>query len=919
MTLRRVSLAMTLLACTFSVSSAAEQADSRLDAGARNALVGEITKTLETMYVDAAAGEKLAREIRRRAAEGAYDGAGTGAEFASRVTRDLQELGHDKHLAVLEEARHGATMRVIERRGGEPTAGAPGSPTRRVVRHPGGDSGPEAERWKRQNHGVQRAERLEGNVGYLRLTGFPSGDGARNALAGAMGVLAGTDSLIVDVRECPGGSPDTVNFLSSYFFGPEPVELLSRYDRRSDTTDKDMTLRELPGTRRADTDLSILTSSATGSACESFAYILQQHGRARVIGERTAGAGHLAARVPLGSGLVMSVSIGRPIHPRTGRGWEATGVVPDTSVPAASALAAAHQNALARLGERASDAAQKKRIAWARENAKARGETPAGAGPLTRYAGDYGERRVSVEGNALYFRGPSSRRWGPLLMVAADVFVLDEETRIRFERGAGGEVTGLRIERADGGVEAVAKGTAGSTAGDRAVGPLPDTPAGRRADAFFRVFTGPSREKSLAFITANHADSALAEMPAARRAERLTGIAAEHKGLRARRILSSEADKIVVLAQDAQGEWLEVTLRVEPEPPHKIVGVGLEQSEGDAAEREKPKASDDEVARAAGAYLRSLADADEFSGVVLLARNGNPFFQEAYGLADRERKVTNTPKTRFNIGSIDKTFTQVAIAQLAREGKLALSDTIRKHLPDYPSSAADRITLQHLLTMRSGLGDIFGDRYTAADKSRLARLSDFLPFFADKPLLFEPGEGRQYSNAGYVVLGLIIEKVTGREYHDYVNETIRVPAGMTDSGPVDPRGRSEFAIGYTRRHGDGNAQGPRTPNTAILPARSSSAGGSYATASDLLRFDAALRADRLLSTEYGNWIFGEKTSAPEDAKGRSGGFGIAGGLPGSNATLEMDLDRGYTVIVLSNYDPPIAERVGRKIREWLGL
>src|SRR3954466_1395969 len=132
-------------------------------------------------------------------------------------------------------------------------------------------------------------------------------------------------------------------------------------------------------------------------------------------------------------------------------------------------------------------------------------------------------------------------------------------------------------------------------------------------------------------------------------------------------------------------------------------------------------------------------------------------------------------------------FTQVAAAQLAARGKLALTCTIRKHLPDSRVPEADRITVKQLLTMTSGMGEVFGQKYAATPKDRLRTLRDFLGLFETDPLRFEPGTSRAYSNAGYVVLGLIIEKASGRDYDEYVRERIFAPAGMknTDAYPQD--------------------------------------------------------------------------------------------------------------------------------------
>ncbi|MFY9551934.1 MAG: serine hydrolase domain-containing protein, partial [Thermoanaerobaculia bacterium] len=377
------------------------------------------------------------------------------------------------------------------------------------------------------------------------------------------------------------------------------------------------------------------------------------------------------------------------------------------------------------------------------------------------------------------------------------------------------------------------------------------------------------------------------------------------------------------------GGWIEIVLRLEPGPPFGILGLRFDDSQGPGASRQSKKGSDDEVVAAARELLRARSASGEFSGVVLLARDGKPLFHEAVGLAQRDFGVPNRPDTKFNLGSINKAFTQVAIAQLAEQGKLSFTDTIRRHLPDYASPAADKITIQQLLTMSSGLGDFFGERYDATPKDRLRTLSDFLPLFASDPLLFEPGTSRRYSNAGYIVLGLIVEKLSGESYHDYVRQHVFAPAGMKDSDayPQDAVVPNR-AVGYTREpaRAGGEKTEPR-PNIYVLPARSSSAGGGYSTAEDLLRFDQAMRNEKLLSPDLTDWYFSDRSKPPAGGsvtpartpRRRSGGRGTAGGTDGVNAVLETDLDTGYTVVVLSNLDPPAAESVGRILRQWLGL
>ncbi|HYO11801.1 MAG TPA: serine hydrolase domain-containing protein [Thermoanaerobaculia bacterium] len=314
--------------------------------------------------------------------------------------------------------------------------------------------------------------------------------------------------------------------------------------------------------------------------------------------------------------------------------------------------------------------------------------------------------------------------------------------------------------------------------------------------------------------------------------------------------------------------------------------------------------SDSELVAALEAHVKERVAADEFSGVVLLAKNGKPLFRQAYGMAELSFQVPNRPDTKFNIGSISKLFTRLVIDQLAEQGKLALDDTVGKHLPDYPSAEVrEKVTIRHLLEHRSGLGDIFTPKFRQGAKEGIRAVRDFLPLFVDDPLEFEPGTDEQYSNAGYIVLGAILEAVTGKDYYDIVRERVFEPAGMTNTGswerdlPIANR-----AVGYTRRMPLGSEVAGGLRSTQFLDFyKGSPAGGAFSTVDDLLRLDASLRSGKLFKD-------GRKT----------GGFALAGGVPGANAALEQ-LPGGYTLVVLANYDPPAAVEIGGKVREWLGL
>ncbi|GAC1657035.1 MAG: hypothetical protein NVS4B3_23270 [Gemmatimonadaceae bacterium] len=315
-----------------------------------------------------------------------------------------------------------------------------------------------------------------------------------------------------------------------------------------------------------------------------------------------------------------------------------------------------------------------------------------------------------------------------------------------------------------------------------------------------------------------------------------------------------------------------------------------------------PRIAEPELIRRLAKSLDSLTLLDQFSGVVVVAQSGRPVFQHAYGLANRETARANNLETAFNLGSINKVFTATAIRQLAQAGKLVLDSTLALYLPDYPNQdVARHITIRQLLNMRSGIGgDIFATP-PGGKRLDIRHNRDFVPLFAREPLLFTPGSQQRYSNAGYVVLGLVIEKVSGEDYYEYVRQHIYHLAGMprtahyaVDSFPPNT------ALGYTHRaENPAAADAPLRHDRTFLPGRGSAAGGGYSTAQDLMHFLEAIRAGRI-------------TGAPP------GGLGVAGGAPGINAIIDGELPGHYDVIVLANLDPPAAERVARMVREWLG-
>src|SRR5213595_3930185 len=186
-------------------------------------------------------------------------------------------------------------------------------------------------------------------------------------------------------------------------------------------------------------------------------------------------------------------------------------------------------------------------------------------------------------------------------------------------------------------------------------------------------------------------------------------------------------------------------------------------------------------------------------------------------------------------------FTAVAIAQLAQAGKLLFTDTVGKHLPDYPNKeVAAKVTIHQLLTHTSGMGMYWGEKFKE-QREKLLTVAAHLPLFAADPLAFPPGEKFQYSNAGYMLLGSIIEKVSGEDYYSYVQEHIYKPAGMTETGFYEPGEEiPNLAIGYSRMSPDGKASEEIRDNTSMRDVKGGPAGGGYSTAPDLVKFQRAL-------------------------------------------------------------------------------
>ena len=454
---------------------------------------------------------------------------------------------------------------------------------------------------------------------------------------------------------------------------------------------------------------------------------------------------------------------------------------------------------------------------------------------------------------------------------------------------------------------------------------FPGTPVGKLGQALIEVINSGDSAARTAFVVGHVSDVALKETPVGERAAWLARVGEQSGGLE---VLGATGNQpLEILVKTRRGDhWARIYAFTDPGretgsattarfrcATRRLSG----RTVGPSVDYPKRRWSGDRPPRGAA------AGRDEFSGVVLVAKGERTIFHRAYGLADRSWGIPNRLDTSFNLASMNKMFTAVAIAQLIEAGKLHLDDTLGTILPDYPNKDAARtITIAHLLSHTAGLGMLF-DRPGFDRRKRYRTSSDYFPLFAAEPLLFEPGTASAYSNEGFVVLGAIVEKLTGLSYFDYVRERIFHPLGMshTDSYAIDDV-VPNLAVGYARYEDDPLGIGPRRPNWIFLQWKGSAAGGGYSTTGDLLKFVQALRHGRLVRRGLVDTLL-----APHGQGGWYGyGFqvqevggkqvrGHGGGGPGSGISSELGwfLDGSYVVIVLGNYDLPGASAIYQKL------
>ena len=435
---------------------------------------------------------------------------------------------------------------------------------------------------------------------------------------------------------------------------------------------------------------------------------------------------------------------------------------------------------------------------------------------------------------------------------------------------------------------------------------LPNTPAANQAKAWLDVFNAGDVAKYKEFVRNNFPTREQRADQDARFRE-MTG------GFELKKVEESTPTKLVALVQERLSDQIgRMTVEVDAAAPHTITRLSLNAIPR-PADYALPHLSESELVTALRKKLDEDVAGGRFSGAALVAKNGKTVFSQAYGLADREKKTPNSLKTRFRLGSMNKMFTAVATLQLVQSGKLDLKAPFGNYLTDYPNKdVASKVTIEQLLSHTGGTGDIFGPEF---DKHRLElkTLRDYVNLYGQRAVEFEPGSRWQYSNYGFLLLGVLIEKVSGQSYYDYVRDHIFKPAGMTaTASEPEEQTVADRSVGYMRSASDWR------PNTDTLPYRGTSAGGGYSTVEDLLRFATALQTHKLLNAQYtqevttgkvdagrGKYAYGFQDSVINGTRC----FGHGGGAPGMNGMLQICPDTGYVIAVLANMDPPAASRI----------
>lgn len=306
-------------------------------------------------------------------------------------------------------------------------------------------------------------------------------------------------------------------------------------------------------------------------------------------------------------------------------------------------------------------------------------------------------------------------------------------------------------------------------------------------------------------------------------------------------------------------------------------------------------------------YVKQYVALDIFSGTVLIAKDSTPIYEKPFGLSDREKNIPITLNTKFLIGSMNKTFTQVVVLQLINENKLQYSDKLTDFIDGFTQRLAKTITIEHLLNHKSGFGDYHNGLYWRLPYEK-KNINGIVELIKNMELNFPPGSEQEYSNSGYILLGAIIEKVTGKSYAQNVRERIVTPVGLKETYLEKILDIPDKSIGYLK-----TINGIENNLEMITEPRSD--GGFWSTGQDILKF-------------YYDFFYGEKMLQQENKEKfeffqqikplyyESGkAIPLAGGMNGANTVCAMMLKERISIVVMANMDEPVAEKIAKGIKQ----
>lgn len=382
----------------------------------------------------------------------------------------------------------------------------------------------------------------------------------------------------------------------------------------------------------------------------------------------------------------------------------------------------------------------------------------------------------------------------------------------------------------------------------------------------------------------------------------------------------NEQGIVLILKDKNYDSWQKIRFSFVDETSLLMKGFGFSSAELPSDILESTISSI-ELINEAKKIVEKLSEEDLFSGAILVAKGNDILYQDTRGEASKSFHIKNNLDTKFNLGSMNKMFTSVAILQLV-EGKLIdLKDPINKYIDEtwLPSDITSRVNIHHLLSHTSGLGNYFNETFWNSSRALYRNVDDFKTLVNGDSLAFEPGERFSYSNTGMLLLGAIIQKVTKQDYFEYIENNIYQPAEMknTNSYEMDQPVKN-LAIGYSRS--DNNFGWENNLYKHVI--KGGPAGGGFSTVGDLHKFAMALVNEKFVSNEslnllwtnYSNGAYGYGFFIKKGASGKV--VGHSGGFPGINSNLDIFLDNGYVVAVMSNYDQgasPLANKISHLI------